>query len=146
MARNLESKAQDLSINMKLALLVGEVLRRRHGGAIYGAGHNLHAVVRRGYTAALTQNDVLAMPTTTALAHTLENDLSAVERIMRGWADGANTSGMNVSGHPAISLPAAEAGGNAVGVMLVAPHFADHRLLSIARTYEGADGWLPTRR
>jgi amidase len=142
-ARNIADRARDLSINTKVALLVGEALRKRHGGAVYGAGHNLHAELRRQYSAAFADADVLALPTTPGLAHTLENDLTPAERIMRGWADGANTAPTNVSGHPAISLPAAQVGGQPVGVMLVAPHFADDRLLSIARTYEATTGWLP---
>jgi amidase len=145
-AANLDRTASQLSINAKLALLVAEVLRRRHGGAVYGSGHNLAAELRRQYGAALAQVDVLAMPTTPWLAHTIENDLPLAERIMRGWADGANTAPTNVSGHPAISLPAAETDGHAVGVMLVAPHFADDRLLSIARTFEATTGWLPETR
>ena len=141
---NLERTAHELSINTKVALLVGELLRRRHGGAVYAAGHNLHAGLRADYGAALAQADLLALPTTPGLAHTLENDFSPAERIMRGWADGANTAPTNVTGHPAISLPAAgTASGHPVGLMLVAPHFADDRLLSVARTYEATTGWTP---
>lgn len=145
-AENLQSRAAELSVHTKLALLVGEHLRRRHGGAIYGAGHNLHGMIRRQYNEAFADADVLAMPTTPWLAPQIETDLPLADRIMRGWADGANTAPTNVSGHPAISLPTAESNCLPIGVMLVAPHFCDDRLLGIARTYEAATGWLPVTR
>jgi amidase len=143
LAARLSDHAGELSINAKVALLTGAVLRGRHAGAVYGAGHNLHAQIRREYDEALAGVDVLAMPTTPGLPHTLENDISLGERIMRGWADGDNTASSNVSGHPAISLPAAESDGLPVGVMLVGPHFAEARLLAIARTFESTAGWRP---
>lgn len=145
-ARALERRASELSINAKVALLAGALLRQRHAGAVYGAGHNLHARIRREYGDALAGVDVLALPTTPGLPHTLENELTPAERIMRGWADGDNTATANVTGHPAISLPAAQCDGLPVGVMLVAPHFADDRLLGIARTFEATAGWLPGAR
>ena len=46
-----------------------------------------------------------------------------------------------MSGHPAISLPLAQAGGLPVGVKLVGHQFADARLLAIAATCERALGW-----
>jgi amidase len=48
-----------------------------------------------------------------------------------------------MTGHPALSIPAAEADGLPVGLMLVGRHFDDGRLLAIARTYEREYGWLP---
>jgi amidase len=50
-----------------------------------------------------------------------------------------------MTGHPAISLPLAEADGLPVGVMLVARHFDDARLLGIAATCELALGWAAAR-
>jgi amidase len=51
-----------------------------------------------------------------------------------------------MTGHPALSLPLAAADGLPVGVMLVARHFDDARLLSIAATCERALGWAPDPR
>ena len=49
-----------------------------------------------------------------------------------------------MTGHPALSMPAAEADGLPVGAMLVGRHFDDARILAIARTYERAFGWSPS--
>ena len=62
---------------------------------------------------------------------------------MRGWGLLANTSPTDMTGHPALSMPAAEADGLPVGVMLIGRHFDDARLLAVARTYEREFGWNP---
>jgi amidase len=54
-----------------------------------------------------------------------------------------NTPTMNVTGHPSLSIPAAEADGLPVGVMLTGRKYDEGRLLAIARTYEKEYGWLP---
>ena len=86
---------------------------------------------------------MLLMPTTPWRAHEVAPDLPPAERVLRGWANLANTYPTNVTGHPAISLPLAEAGGLPVGVMLVGRRFEDDRLLAIAATCERALGWAP---
>ena len=58
-------------------------------------------------------------PTTPFRAFRLDDELSASERVLRGWANLGNTYPTDMSGHPAISLPLAQAGGLPVGVMLV---------------------------
>jgi Asp-tRNA(Asn)/Glu-tRNA(Gln) amidotransferase A subunit family amidase len=42
-------------------------------------------------------------------------------------------------------MPAAEVDGLPLGVMLVGKHFADHELISYARTWEKSRGWLPAK-
>lgn len=55
----------------------------------------------------------------------------------------ASTSATDMTGHPALTIPAAEAGGLPVGLMLIARRFDDARLLQLARTFERAVGWRP---
>jgi amidase len=62
---------------------------------------------------------------------------------MRGWALLANTTPTDMTGHPGLSIPAAEADGLPAGVMLVGRRFEDARLLAVARSYERAFGWSP---
>ena len=51
-----------------------------------------------------------------------------------------------MTGHPALTIPAAEADGLPVGVMLIGQRFGDDRLLALAAAYERRYGWLPGRR
>jgi amidase len=66
--------------------------------------------------------------------------------VLRGWANLSNTYPTDMTGHPALSLPLAEAGRLPVGVMLVGRTFDEARLLSIAATCERTLGWAPDAR
>jgi amidase len=139
----LRESAQELSAQMKITLVLGSHLRREYSGALYAKAQNLRPWQARAYDRALAEVDVLLMPTVPGLPH--ENDLTLplAERVLRGWAVLSNTYPTDMTGHPALTIPAAQAEGLPVGVMLVGPRFADDRLLSIAATYERRFGRLP---
>ena len=133
----------ELPETFKLVSILGTYMRDRYYGALGARAHAMAASVRAAYDRALAEVDMLVLPTTTHYAHRLMPDLPAQERVMRGWTMLGNASSLNLTGHPAISIPAAEADGLPVGVQLVAPRFADRRLLAVAVAYERAHGWLP---
>lgn len=141
----LAQHAQELSPQVKITLVAGRFLRRRYGGALYAKAQNLRPWLQEAYERALSEVDVLLLPTTPWRAHEVRPDLPVAERVLRGWANLANTYPTNVTGHPAISLPLAEAGGLPVGVMLVGRRFEDDRLLGVAATCERTLGWAPQR-
>jgi amidase len=148
LSSGLRSHAQDLSTQMKVALLSGRWLRQRYAGGLYAKAQNLRPWLRSAYDEALEGVDVLLMPTMPWRAHELAPELSIADRVLRGWANLANTHPTDMTGHPAITLPLAEADGLPVGVMLIGRHFEDARLLALASTCERALGWAPdeTRR
>jgi amidase len=139
----LATRADELSPQVKLVLVVGLHLRRRYAGGVYAQAQNLRPWLRGAYGRALARADALLMPTTPGLPHTDDAELSVSARVRRGWAVLTNTYPTDMTGHPALSIPAAEASGLPVGLMLVGRHFEDDRLLEIARTVEGALGWRP---
>jgi amidase len=146
LCEGLRNHAQDLSAQLKTALMLGRYLRDRHGSWYYGRAQNLRPWLRGAYEHALEGVDVLLMPTTPWRAHEVDPPgLSLSDRVIRAWVNLASTSPTDMTGHPAITLPLAEAGGLPVGVMLVARHFEDDRLLGIAATCERALGWRPER-
>jgi amidase len=55
----------------------------------------------------------------------------------------ANTAPFDVSGHPAITVPAGLAGDLPVGMMIVGQRFADSTCLRVAQAYETAVGGFP---
>jgi len=120
-------------------------LRERYFGALYAKAQNLLPAVRHAYDRLFEEVDVLVMPTATHYAHRHEPDASLSERVERGDSMIRNTAVFNGTGHPALSIPAAEADALPVGVMLVGRRFADAELLSLARTYEAQVGWRPRR-
>jgi len=139
----LSEHAQDLSPQMKVTLIAGRWLRAMYAGELYAKAQNLRPWLRTAYTDALKSVDVLLLPTTPWRAHELAPELPIAQRVLRGWANLGNTYPTDMTGHPAISLPLAEADGLPVGVMLVGRHFEDARLLALAGTCERALGWAP---
>ncbi len=140
----LREHSQELSAQMKVTLIAGRWLKGRYAGALYAKAQNLRPWLRDAYTSALEDVDVLLMPTTPWRAHALAPELPLADRVLRGWANLGNTYPTDMTGHPAISLPLAEAEGLPVGVMLLGRHFDDARLLSLAASCERALGWAPS--
>jgi amidase len=135
--------ADELSLQAKTAWIVGSYLSRRYHAALYAAAQNDVPRVRGAYDRALADVDMLLMPTAPFPAFEPATDGDVRAFVQRGWANLSNTSPFNMTGHPAISLPMGSDGGLPVGTMLVGRHFDDDRLLSVARTYEMAEGWQP---
>jgi amidase len=135
--------ADQLSPQMKTAWLVGSYLNERYAGAMYGASRNALPGIRAAYDRVLADVDVLLLPTTPfrAYAPLVGEERTAKAMVDRGWTQLSNTSPLNLTGHPAISIPTGMADGLPVGTMLVGRHFEDDALLAIASTYEAAHGW-----
>jgi amidase len=65
------------------------------------------------------------------------------EQLARSLEMIANTAPLDVSGHPATSVPAGLSDGLPVGLMIVGRHFADGTCLRVARAYEDVVGGFP---
>jgi amidase len=141
----LRARADDLSAQVKSYLILGAYLEREYSGTLYARAQNVRPTLATAYDRALDEIDALLMPTTPGLAHTLGSSLPLAERVLRGWAVLSNTIPTDMTGHPALTIPAAETGGLPVGVMLIGRRFGDDQLLAIAATYEQRHGWLPHR-
>jgi amidase len=146
LANGLREHALELSPQVKIALITGRWLRNRYAGALYAKAQNLRPWLRTAYDQALESVDALLLPTTPWRAHELAPHLPLADRVLRGWANLSNTYPTDMTGHPALSLPLAEADGLPVGVMFVGRRFDDARLLSLAATCERALGWAPAGR
>lgn len=139
---------EEMSPQMKVALIAGSYMHDTWGGERYARARRLQSEVRTGYERLFADFDVLAMPTTPYVATLPFAEEGIDGRIGASWDNLRNTAPFNVSGHPAISLPLAEAEGLPAGVMLVGPLFADALLLQIAYACEQRLGWrgTPARR
>ena len=143
MGRAVRGAGRDLPATVRAAALVGAHLRAEYAGAAYAQTRELCADLTNSIDAQFRSVDYLVMPTATHHAHQFAAGLPVPENVLRGWDMFGNTISTDISGHPAISLPMAEADGLPVGVMFVAPRFADGRLLATARTVERTLGWYP---
>lgn len=143
LAAAVRERAGGLSPQIKLALMLGLHLRREHAGSVYARAQNARPGLSAAYDRALADVDCLLMPTTPGVAHVHDPAMPIHDHLMRGWALLANTAPTDMTGHPCLSMPAAEADGLPVGAMLIGRHFEDARLLALARTFERAYGWRP---
>ena len=117
-----------------------EQLQSRH----YAMARNLVVEVRRQYDAALSDVDVLLMPTVPMVAPPIPAPDDPLEiQIARALEMIVNTAPFDVSGHPATSVPAGLSQGLPVGMMLVGKRFADATCLRVAHAFEQLVGGFP---
>ena len=133
----------ELSPQIKLALIFGGHLQQQYRGALYGRAQNLRPALRAGYDRALAECDFLVMPTTPGPPHEFAPEMPISEHVTRGWGMLSNTSPTDMSGHPAITIPAGEYEGLPAGLMAIGRQFDDAGLLRLARTYEQNFDWAP---
>lgn len=120
-----------------------DVLERLGSGlAIPATEHALarrdRDVIRRAWTRALGDHDVIVSPTTPVAAPPREGQdaLAAAARLT------TNTSPFNLTGLPAISIPCGfTRSGLPIGLQLAAAPWREALLLGVARAYERATEW-----
>jgi amidase len=134
----------ELSETVKLATLCGRYAIDAADGRHYAMARNLAFELTAAYDAALASVDVLVLPTLPIVASVLPAPgASREERVARSLEMIANTAPIDVSGHPAISVPAGLADGLPAGMMIVGRRFADDMCLRVAQAYETAVGGFP---
>lgn len=132
------------SETVKLVLLAGRYALDRYQGRHYAMARDLVPQLRAAYDAALERYDVLVLPTTPMQATVIPAaDAPREEVLARALEMIGNTAPFDVSGHPACSVPAGQANGLPVGMMLVGRRFDDATVLRAAAAYEQAVGGFP---
>jgi amidase len=133
-----------MSESLKLTALLGRYAIDRYDGRHYAMARNLALELTAAYDAALAGADVLIMPTLPIVASTIPAaGASREEKLARSLEMIANTAPLDVSGHPATSVPAGLSDGLPVGMMIVGRHFADAMCLRVAQAFEKATGGFP---
>lgn len=137
--------ADEISDTVKLVVLLGQHLLDRDGGAWYATARNLAPGLVAAYDDALSEVDLLAMPTL-PLAPTVipDPDAPREERVARALEMIPNTAPFDVTGHPAINLPAGLVDGLPVGLMLIGRHWEEATVLRAARAHEELAGGYPS--
>lgn len=136
--------ADQLANTVKATALCGHYGLRTLGGASYAKARNLLPQVRAAYDTALAQYDVLAMPTVPGTADILPaGNPQDVTLLGRALGKALNTAPMDITGHPAISVPAGLVNGLPVGMMLIGKRFDDATVLKLADAFEALCGGFP---
>jgi amidase len=137
-AEGRRARVNELADTVKLAMLLGEHVRRTGGGRHYARGQNVGRALRGAYDGALAEVDVLVLPTVPMLPTPLPAPGAPREEfVARAYEMVHNTAPFDVSGHPAVSVPCQPAGSLPIGLMIVGRHFADATVLRVAAAAEG---------
>lgn len=139
-------QAHLLPENVKFLLLVGTYLNETMGGTYYARSQNLARKLRRSYDDALQSVDLLIMPTSPIKAPPLPDPVAPTpEQLSRpGFASIMNSAAFNASGHPAMNVPVAMAGGLPIGAMLVGRYWDEAMIYRVSDYIENAINWRST--
>ena len=136
-ARGRTTRADDLSETVKLTMLAGQYLRESYHGRYYAIAQNLGRKLAAAYDEALSQVDLLVMPTLPMKATPLPAaDASTEEVVARGLEMINNTAPFDVTGHPAMTVPCGLSDGLPVGMMLVGRKWDETTVLRAAHAFE----------
>jgi amidase len=136
------ANADTLSPSLKICMLIGQYGLTRYNGRYYAKAQNLARRARADYDLALSNFDLLVMPTVPVTAPPLPSpDCTVTEYISRAFEMIGNTAALDVTGHPAMSVPCGLAEGLPVGMMLVGRHYAESTIYQAAFAFEASGDW-----
>jgi amidase len=135
--RSRRTRANDLSETVKLVVLLGQYMQDNYQGRYYAKAQNLARQLRAAYDEAFANVDLLLMPTLPLKATLLPPpDASREDYVARALDMIANTCPFDVTGHPAITVPAGMSEGLPVGMMLIGRHWEDATVLRAADAFQ----------
>ncbi|WP_233255302.1 amidase [Haloplanus rallus] len=129
--------ADEFPPEVKNILLLGKFMSESHHSTYYTRAMNLRSRLERKYNEALSDCDVLAMPTTLQTAPQDVSEWDRERRLHEPLVNLANTCAFNRTGHPALSVPVVPVDDLPVGLMLVGNHFDDETVLEAGTHVEG---------
>lgn len=134
---NWHACANEISANVKVMMILGQVLKEQNADALYTKAMNLARSLKAAYNGVLEGYDALLMPTIPIVPPKLPGDDPSVEEVF-GCAMAAlgNTGQFNLSGHPSMSIPCGTLDDLPVGMMLTGRHFDEMTLYSLAYAFE----------
>jgi aspartyl-tRNA(Asn)/glutamyl-tRNA(Gln) amidotransferase subunit A len=133
------TRAEGFGAEVKRRILVGTyALSAGYYDAYYLRAQRVRRLIANDFTEAFKTVDLIAGPTTPSVAFKLGEKSSDP---LAMYAADVNTVAVNLAGLPAISLPAGFSEGLPVGLQLIAPAFAEARLLNAAHQLQLATDW-----
>ena len=133
------TRAEGFGAEVKRRILVGTyALSAGYYDAYYLRAQRVRRLIANDFTEAFKTIDVIAGPTTPTVAFKLGEKTSDP---LAMYAEDVNTVAVNLAGLPAISLPAGFSENLPVGLQLIAPAFAEARLLNAAHQFQLATDW-----
>ena len=133
------SRAEGFGAEVKRRILVGTyALSAGYYDAWYRKAQQLRRLIQQDFAAAFAEVDLLIGPTTPTTAFPLG---SHIEDPLTMYLADVYTTGVNLAGLPALSVPAGCLAGLPFGLQLVGNYFSEARLLQAAHQYQMATQW-----
>lgn len=130
------SRSEGLGTEARRRIMLGAyALSKGYYDAYYRQARKVQTLIRRAYTTAFQDVDVLVTPTTPSTAFKIGEKVSDP---LAMYLEDVFTVGVNVAGLPAVSVPCGDHEGLPVGLQFIGDHFADGKILSIAHAFEQA--------
>ncbi|MBI06044.1 MAG: Asp-tRNA(Asn)/Glu-tRNA(Gln) amidotransferase GatCAB subunit A [Rhodospirillaceae bacterium] len=141
-AHGWRSRPDDLSVTVKLVMLLGQYMHHNYHGHYYAKAQNLSRMLRDAYDTALDEFDILLMPTLPQQATKLPaEDCSHEEYVDAALNMLTNTAPFDASGHPGMSVPCAMNNGLPIGMMLIGKRYDDASVIQAAHAFEQGTNW-----
>jgi aspartyl-tRNA(Asn)/glutamyl-tRNA(Gln) amidotransferase subunit A len=134
-----KSRAQGFGDEVKRRILVGTyVLSHGYYDAYYLQAQKIRRLIAADFAAAFKDCDVIMGPTTPSAA--FKFGAKAADPVQMYLSD-IYTIAVNLAGLPGMSIPCGLDNGLPVGLQLIAPWFAEARMLGVAHQYQLATDW-----
>ncbi|MCW5770200.1 MAG: amidase [Rhodospirillaceae bacterium] len=135
-------RANMFSEILKLGVIAGAHMEEAYRGRYYAKAQNLSRQLREAYDLALSEYDLLLMPTTPMAGVKLPPPHGTrAEQMSPGFGPIVNTAPFDCTGHPAMSIPCALREGLPIGMMLVGRHWEEATIYRAADAFERAGDW-----
>jgi amidase len=135
-------QGDDLPPLIKSTLLLTEHVLDQYQAVPFAKSQNLRIELRRQVMAALAEVDVLLTPTTVRVAFEFLGRRAQPGEMaarMRQAMTAANTMQLDLSGHPALTVPCGTGKHDLpVGLQIIGPHFAEERCYQVGFAFESA--------
>jgi aspartyl-tRNA(Asn)/glutamyl-tRNA(Gln) amidotransferase subunit A len=133
------SRGEGFGAEVKRRIMTGTyVLSAGYYDAYYLKAQKVRQLIAADFTRAFAEVDVLIGPTTPTPAFAL--GAKTADPITM-YLNDIYTIGANLAGVPAMSLPCGFVQGLPVGLQIIAPHFAEGRMLNVAHLYQRETDW-----
>src|ERR671933_341899 len=146
--RGLKTRAQDLPVTAKTAILYGHYMQEQYNGRYYAKAQNIRLKIRQEFEKAFEQVDVLVLPTTPMKPMEIPEapNTPSPEVVTSALDNLVNTNTFDLTGHPAITVPCGRSDGLPVGMMLVGRHWDEESILRAAYAFEQTGTYGDVRR
>ena len=133
------SRAEGFGAEVKRRILVGTyALSSGYYEAWYRKAQQVRTLIQQDYARAFEHVDVLLGPTAPGPAFLLGENM---DDPLAMYLSDIYTTGVNLAGLPALSMPGGFADGLPIGLQVIGPHFSEAKLLQVADSYQQLTDW-----